>query len=96
MTSDIEFGVDLFADLLIRRVASRFFTGFERFSGTFVFSGERACMFQIHEGICISHIEFEVDLFAEILIRRVASRFWVLRDSVDKLSSVVRERPCHV
>jgi len=53
MTSHIKFGVDLFAEILIRRVASRFVFGFQTFRWQLVFISERACMFKIHEGICI-------------------------------------------
>jgi hypothetical protein len=76
MTSHIEFGVDLFAEILIRRFASRFLVLKDSVGMLSSVVRERGCLKSTKEiAFMTSHIEFGVDLFAESLIRRFASRF---------------------
>ena len=77
MTSHIEFGVDLFAEILIGRFASRFLVLRDALGNLSLEVRERACFKSTKEiAFMTSHIEFGVDLFAEILNRRFASRFF--------------------
>ena len=95
MTSHIEFGVDLFAELLIRRFASRFLVLEDSAGKLSSVVRERGCLKSTKEiAFMTSHIEFGVDLFADILIGRFASRFLVLKEAVGALSLVVRGRAC--